>query len=100
MTQAAEAAGFHVLDLVDLHDADPIRAFEADVLRCRVRDFSDGGVLGSQSFVQDTFLEYCNQFGLKRSSSPRKLRNAALYRGCSPCVGRLGQPAGLTAVCF
>ena len=29
MTEAAEAADFDVIDLVDLHDADPILAFEA-----------------------------------------------------------------------
>lgn len=50
----------------------------ADVLRCRVRYFSEGVVLGSKTFVQDTFLAYRDQFGLKRRTGPRKLRNAAL----------------------
>ncbi len=50
---------------------------KAELLRCRVRYFSDGVVLGGKAFVQDTFLAHRDQFGLKRRSGPRKLRNAA-----------------------
>jgi putative transposase len=42
-----------------------------------VRYFSDGVVLGGKVFVQDTFLAYRDQFGLKRRTGPRKMRNTA-----------------------
>jgi hypothetical protein len=35
-------------------------------------------VYGSKTFVQDTFVAYRDQFGLKRRTGPRKLRNAAV----------------------
>jgi putative transposase len=50
---------------------------KADLLRCRVRYFSDGVVLGGKVFVQDTFLAHRDQFGLKRRTGPRKMRNTA-----------------------
>jgi putative transposase len=45
-------------------------------LRCRVRYFSDGVVLGSKSFVEDVFQRNRDQFGLKRKSGARSLRKA------------------------
>ncbi len=44
------------------------------VLRCRVRYFSDGLVLGSQSFVESIFDRYRSQFGRNRKSGARPLR--------------------------
>ena len=46
----------------------------AQTLRCRVRYFSDGVVLGSKTFVEDVFQSNRQQFGLKRKSGARPLR--------------------------
>ena len=45
-------------------------------LRCRVRYFSDGVVLGSKTFVEDVIQRNREQFGLKRKSGARPLRRA------------------------
>jgi len=45
-----------------------------DLLRCRVRYFSDGLVLGSQAFVEGTFLRYRDRFGLKRETGARPMK--------------------------
>ena len=45
-----------------------------EVLRCRVRYFSDGLVLGSQAFVDSIFDRYRSQFGHNRKSGARPLR--------------------------
>ncbi len=42
-----------------------------ELLRCRLRYFSDGLVLGSKVFVDDTFKAYRDQFGLKRKTGAR-----------------------------
>lgn len=46
---------------------------KADLLRCRVRYFSDGLVLGSRDFVEKAFLEKREWFGPKRKSGARGL---------------------------
>ncbi len=46
---------------------------KADLLRCRVRYFSDGLVLGSRDFVEKAFLEKREWFGKKRKSGARGL---------------------------
>ena len=46
----------------------------ADVLRCRVRYFSDGLVLGSGEFVERVFKRYRSEFGLKRKTGARPMR--------------------------
>ena len=46
----------------------------SQALRCRVRYFSDGVVLGSKVFVEDVFQRNREQFGLKRKSGARPLR--------------------------
>ncbi len=46
----------------------------AQTLRCRVRYFSDGAVLGSKPYVEDVFQRNREQFGLKRKSGARGLR--------------------------
>ena len=52
------------------------------MLRCRVRYFSDGAVLGSREFVDGVFRAYRERFGAKRTSGARKLRgNAAAASG-------------------
>jgi putative transposase len=44
------------------------------VLRCRIRYFSDGAVLGSRSFVDSFFESERSRFGEKRETGARKLR--------------------------
>ena len=47
------------------------------MLRCRVRYFSDGAVIGSREFVDGVFRACRNRFGEKRKSGARKLRGSA-----------------------
>jgi hypothetical protein len=46
------------------------------MLRCRVRYFSDGAVLGSREFVDGVFRACRERFGAKRTSGARKLRGS------------------------
>jgi hypothetical protein len=48
----------------------------AVALRCRVRYFSDGAVLGSQRFVDECFEDKRAQFGGKRKDGGRRMRGA------------------------
>ncbi|MGK0189469.1 MAG: putative transposase [Verrucomicrobiales bacterium] len=48
----------------------------AQALRCRVRYFTDGVVLGSQSFVDDFFERQRTLFGDRRSSGGRRMKGA------------------------
>lgn len=62
-------------------DADTVKAVMkakgrlpmAEVLRCRVRYFSDGAVLGSQAFVQDHLQLYQRLTGRRSRTAPRPL---------------------------
>ncbi len=45
-----------------------------ELLRCRVRYFSDGVVLGSQEFVQYQFEQIREQLGPRRKSGPRPMQ--------------------------
>ena len=56
----------------------------AKVLRCRVRYFTDGAVIGSREFVDEAFAKARERFGPKRTSGARKLRGAG-----SGLAGRL-----------
>ena len=51
------------------------------MLRCRVRYFSDGAVLGSRAFVDGVFWAYRNRFGEKRKSGARRLQGSAAAVG-------------------
>ena len=54
----------------------------ARMLRCRVRYFSDGAVIGSKEFVNEAFENAREHFSEKRKSGARKLRgNAAAADG-------------------
>jgi REP element-mobilizing transposase RayT len=44
------------------------------VLRLRVRYFTDGVVLGSRNYVNEAFAEYRDRFGPRRKSGARRLR--------------------------
>lgn len=48
----------------------------AEALRCRVRYFSDGLVLGSQAFAEEVFVRYRQQFGPKRQTGARPMKYA------------------------
>lgn len=45
-----------------------------ELLRCRVRYFSDGLALGGQEFLESIFRRYRGQFGPKRQSGARPMR--------------------------
>ncbi|MEY3896396.1 MAG: hypothetical protein RLZZ214_1916 [Verrucomicrobiota bacterium] len=52
------------------------------MLRCRVRYFTDGAVIGSRIFVNEAFTSARERFGPKRKDGARKLRgNAAAAAG-------------------
>ena len=46
-----------------------------ELLRCRVRYFSDGLALGSQAFLEQIFQRYRGHFGPKRQSGARAMRH-------------------------
>jgi len=52
------------------------RVSRNEALRCRVRYFSDGAVLGSKEFVQGYFESHRDRFGTKRRDGPRKMRGS------------------------
>jgi REP element-mobilizing transposase RayT len=47
----------------------------AEYLRCRVRYFADGAVLGTRAYVDDVFQQNRERFGPKRKDGARKLRH-------------------------
>jgi hypothetical protein len=46
----------------------------AELLRCRVRWFSDGVAIGSKGFVEGIFTKCRGHFGAKRKDGARKVR--------------------------
>ncbi len=53
-----------------------------ELLRCRVRYFSDGVALGSRLFVEEVFENHRSLFGERRKTGARRLRGgdwAGLY---------------------
>ena len=46
----------------------------AKMLRCRVRYFTDGAVIGSKEFVDEAFTNARERFGAKRKDGARKLK--------------------------
>ena len=48
----------------------------AAALRCQVRYFTDGAVLGSEEYVARIFEEFRSQFGPKRRSGPRRMKGS------------------------
>ena len=45
-----------------------------DYVRCRVRYFTDGAVIGSRAWVDHVFKEHRDRFGSKRQDGARKFR--------------------------
>lgn len=50
---------------------------QADYLRCKVRYFSDGAVIGGKAFVDEMFATFRHRFGPKRKDGARPLRGLA-----------------------
>jgi hypothetical protein len=50
---------------------------QADYLRCKVRYFSDGAVIGGKAFVNEMFAAFRGRFGRKRKDGARPLRGLA-----------------------
>jgi putative transposase len=46
----------------------------AKMLRCRIRYFTDGAVIGSKEFVNEAFVSARDRFGSKRKDGARKMR--------------------------
>jgi putative transposase len=59
------------------------------MLRCRVRYFSDGAVLGSRAFVDGVFRACRERFGEKRTSGARKMRGNAAVAAAGAGAGAL-----------
>jgi hypothetical protein len=49
----------------------------ATMLRCRVRYFTDGAVIGSKAFVNEVFAGARERFSPRRRDGARKLRGSA-----------------------
>jgi putative transposase len=47
------------------------------MLRCRIRYFTDGAIIGSRSFVDEAFEKARGRFGPKRTSGARRLKGEA-----------------------
>jgi putative transposase len=48
------------------------------MLRCRIRYFTDGAVIGSRSFVNEMFTNARKRFSPKRKTGARKMKGNAL----------------------
>jgi putative transposase len=46
-------------------------------VRCRVRYFCDGAVVGSRAYVEEVFRTYRTRFGPKRKSGARRMKGLA-----------------------
>jgi putative transposase len=68
-----------------------------EALHCRVRYFSDGMILGSRVFVDDTFQRYRSNFGVKRQTGARNMPSGG--RCALPESSRSGQFCPQTAQC-
>lgn len=48
----------------------------ATAIRCRIRYFTDGAVLGSPQYVHRVFVSFRDRFGRHRRSGPRKMKGS------------------------
>jgi len=62
----------------------------AELLRCRVRYFSEGVILGSRLFVDDVFARYRDRFSARRKSGARPMLETAWEGLCTARRLRLG----------
>lgn len=51
----------------------------AELLRCRVRYFTDGAILGSRAYVDDAFARHRQFFGQSRKTGARSMRGGAVW---------------------
>ena len=59
----------------------------AKMLRCRIRYFTDGAVIGGKEFVNEAFASARERFGTKRKDGARKMRgDAAAAKGMLWCL--------------
>ena len=49
----------------------------SQALRCRVRYFTDGAVIGSKEFVSEVFTSHRSMFGKRRKTGPRKMKGSS-----------------------
>ena len=49
----------------------------AKMLRCRIRYFTDGAVIGSKEFVNEAFASARDRFGPKRKDGARRLKGGS-----------------------
>ena len=66
----------------------------AEVLRCRVRYFTDGGVLGSRGFVARQLEDYRRRFGARKRTGPRALLPVTDWGGLTALRGLRRNPFG------
>ena len=52
-----------------------------NVLRCRIRYFTDGAAIGSRSFVDEAFAKSRERFGPKRNSGARRMKGEGAPAG-------------------
>ena len=64
------------------------RLSKGQMLRCRVRYFTAGAVLGSRKFVNDVFEHSREHYGAKRKSGARKMKGVEEMEGEAICVMR------------
>ena len=63
-------------ELERLHETSARDLKVSKVIRCRVRYFTDGAVIGSRSFVDEVFARTRERFGPKRKDGARRPRGA------------------------
>jgi hypothetical protein len=68
----------------------------ATALRCRVRYFTDGAVLGSQVFVADVLRRYQEATGRRRKQTKPKTMSGADWAGLTTLRGLRNSPFGHT----
>jgi len=66
----------------------------ATVLRCRIRYFTDGAVLGSRAFVDVHLAEYRQRHGTRKRTAPRPLAAITDWRGLNSLRGLRTNPFG------
>lgn len=67
---------------ISKEEAEKERAKEGEIsfgklLRCRIRYFTDGAVIGSKGFVDEAFAKSRERFGPKRKDGARRMRGVA-----------------------
>ncbi len=71
---------------ISKQDAEGERGTDGEIpfgklLRCRVRYFTDGAVIGSRNFVDEAFAKSRERFGIKRKTGARRLKGNAATAG-------------------